>query len=814
MGNRIDPATILVIDDEAFIRQSFADYLEDRDYAVLTAENGRTGLELMAQRSPSLVLVDLRMPEMDGLEVLRRGGKLHPDMPKIVVSGANRVDEVVEALRLGAWDYLIKPVRDLSMLGHSVSQALEKSRLIQENRVYQEHLERMVRLRTEELEKSNSQLSNINSRLKRMVKTTSKLSVCSEVRLFGSHLLEEFGAQMMAGGGSLYLVEKNGLQLVHCLDPGHAPAFIPFPLKKNTVFEQAISEKQPVLIKDVRTFGKTTTSGWEGYNDGSALIFPLQDDNGVITGILSLHSKNEPPFIEQDREIGIILSSYACETLRAVKASEMLQASEKKYRTLFEKTNDAIFLIDRLTGRHLDANSAAEKLTGRTHDKLIQSTTEDIIAKEDLVQLLTSDIKDTPLEMGKITFIRPDESMRTADVHLVPLNDREFFGIARDVTQMLSTEEQLHQAQKMEALGRLAGGVAHDLNNLLVPILGYSEILSDKFSTDDTRLAFIQQIHEAGGRAKDLVRQLLAFGRKQALEMKIIDLNSILNRFEKLLRRTVREDIQMRMLLSRSDCKIRADIGQIEQVIMNLVVNAQDAMPNGGRLTIKTGISRNHDVMQKKFAIMTITDNGHGMDAQTRERIFDPFFTTKSKGKGTGLGLATVYGIVKQHEGYICVFSEPNEGATFQVCLPIVDETQDVITENRAISSVLTGSETIMVVEDNRMVRDLAENILTKFGYRVFTASSGRKCLEILHENDVLDLLITDVIIPDMNGKILADRISQIFPEAGVLYMSGYTDDVIAHHGVLDPDVHFIQKPFSIEAFAGKVRQVLQQKNG
>jgi CheY-like chemotaxis protein len=331
----------------------------------------------------------------------------------------------------------------------------------------------------------------------------------------------------------------------------------------------------------------------------------------------------------------------------------------------------------------------------------------------------------------------------------------------------------------------------------------------------------VEKIVQAARRARDLVRQLLAFSRKQVLELEPVDLNKILTEFEKLLRRTIREDVAVEIIPAPSLPPVKADVGQLEQVIMNLAVNAQDAMPDGGRLTIQTGLAKldqayaasHEEVTPGPHVMLCVSDTGCGMDACTSEQIFEPFFTTKAEQGGTGLGLATVYGIVKQHGGHIWVYSEPGQGATFRVYLP-VSEVSTRPEKSRTIEGPTDrrGFETVLVVEDNRYVRRIAHTILERQGYSVLVAENGQEALSILEgHTGPLHLLFTDVVMPEMNGRALFDRITSRFPGIKVLYMSGYTNEVIAQRGVLDEGINFIQKPFSVQALVDKVRTVLDE---
>jgi signal transduction histidine kinase/CheY-like chemotaxis protein len=398
---------------------------------------------------------------------------------------------------------------------------------------------------------------------------------------------------------------------------------------------------------------------------------------------------------------------------------------------------------------------------------------------------------------------------------------KAILGLLRDVTEQRALEAQLNQTQRMESIGRLSGGVAHDLNNLLTPIIGYGEILGSDSALPARQREAARQVVQAAFRARDLVRQLLAFSRRQTLEFRPIDLNEMVSGFENLLRRTIREDIRIEFRSAPSLATIQGDRGQLEQVIMNLAVNAQDAMPDGGVVLIETsqveldgGYAAKHPgVKPGTYVMLAISDSGHGMDDQTRERVFEPFFTTKDKSRGAGLGLATVYGIVKQHGGHVWVYSEPGEGATFKCYFPAVDAVGLEPELVQVPPKSVRGHETVMVVEDETLVRQMVVSILLNEGYSVLEAEDGEHALRLLENHQgSLHLLLTDVVLPGMNGKELFRRIVARFPGIRVLYMSGYTDNMIAHRGVLDEGVAFLQKPFSGQGLRSKVRQVLEQR--
>jgi two-component system, cell cycle sensor histidine kinase and response regulator CckA len=380
------------------------------------------------------------------------------------------------------------------------------------------------------------------------------------------------------------------------------------------------------------------------------------------------------------------------------------------------------------------------------------------------------------------------------------------------------SEEQLRQWQRVEAIGRLAGGVAHDFNNLLMTILGCSELLLREFDPQDPRREEVEEIRRAAQRATSLTHQLLAFGRRQVLQPQVLGLNEIVENMKRMLRRLIGEDIQFLTILAPELWPVKVDPGQIEQVIMNLVVNARDAMAGGGRLMIETAnvnldteYARRHIAVKPgAFVMLAVTDTGCGMDADTQSHLFEPFFTTKEKGKGTGLGLSTVYGIIKQSGGNIWAYSEIGKGSTFKVYLPRVEAEVRSYKPKEPVSMVAGGTETILLVEDEEAVRTMISRVLHGNGYRILEAGNGKEAMEICRQHTgPIHLMVTDVIMPQMSGRELAEQIAPLRPEMKVLFMSGYPDNAIVHHGVLESGTAFLQKPFNLRALEGKVREVL-----
>jgi signal transduction histidine kinase len=403
--------------------------------------------------------------------------------------------------------------------------------------------------------------------------------------------------------------------------------------------------------------------------------------------------------------------------------------------------------------------------------------------------------------------------------------EKSVFLKVHDLTQWKKSEEekeklqdQLNQARKMEAVGQLAGGVAHDFNNMLAPIIGYAGMLLDDMEPDDPQFESVEEINRAALRAKAVTQQLLAFGRKQALDVKTLDLNWVIGNFKKILRRTIREDISIKLQLDPSLRNIKADAGQLEQVVMNLAVNAQDAMHDGGSFTIRTSnlfvsetFTRQRVAVKSGwYAVLEVSDSGIGMDSQTADRVFEPFFTTKKSGRGTGLGLATVYGIVKQHGGYIWLQSRPGRGTVFEIYLPSVTDPVEEDSIRRDNQTGPPGRETVLIAEDEETVRSMVRQILTRQGYSVLYTGTSEECLRFAEKHDgPIHLLLTDVVMPGINGKELYERLSVTHSDLKVLFMSGYTDPVITMHGIREEGKEFIQKPFTPQALSKKVREVL-----
>jgi PAS domain S-box-containing protein len=652
------PVKILLVDDEELIRLNLRALLEDLGYLVAEAADGREGLDVFDREQPDLVLADLTMPVMDGLSMIAELREKSFETPVVVISGTGSMHDAVDSLRVGAWDYVMKPVTDAEGLDITIRQALEKARLVKENRRYREHLEELVRERT-----------------RKLIEITDRWE-----RTF-----------------------------------------------------DAVPDLIAIIDTDFRIV-----------QANKAMADRLGATPGECAGQVcykAVHGTESPPSF----------CPHTC-TLRDYR-EHMAEVCEQRLGGDFIVSTSPIH------------NSAGD-LIGCVH-------------------------------------------------------------VARDVTESRRAEEerkrleaQLHQAQKMEAIGQLAGGIAHDFNNILTAIIGYAEIIHLRMENESPLRHFVEQVLVSADRAAELINELLAFSRKQVLHAKPMDLCGVVRSLKKMLGRLLPEDIDFRTTVIKENLIVMADKGQLGQVLMNLVTNAKDAMPRGGGLTIEVSPT----VMDEKFvhahgfgepgnyACVSVTDTGYGMDEETTKRLFEPFFTTKEVGKGTGLGMAIVYGIIQQHNGFITVSSEKGKGTAFRIYLPRIDEKIDEAHMTLGVESPPGGTETILLVEDDATVRELHKMILEGAGYVIVEAVDGQDALEKFMEHMAeVDIVVTDVIMPKRDGKSLYDEIRRIRADMKVLFMSGYTKDIVLERGILDNEFRYVTKPVKSFELLKKVRDVLDR---
>lgn len=620
------------------------------------------------------------------------------------------------------------------------------------------------------------------------------------------HLISENAADMIA------VVDMEGTRIFNSLSYERVLGYSPEELQASSAFEQIHPddrERVKNAAEDARRSGIGKTLEYRLHHKNGAWLV-LESTSSVIR-----NAKGEPEKL-------VIVNRDITERKRA---EEALRRSESGFRSVVEDAPYGIFRAS-TEGRFLQVNPALRKMLGyELQEELLGK---DLVIEiflhsgeyERLIELLTraDEIKDVEMEWkrqdGTPITVRCS-GRRTNDENGVPAYFEVF---AEDVTEKRVLEKQLRMAQKMEAIGRLSGGIAHDFNNLLGVIIGYSRVLKKELGPDNPLSEHALEVEKAGQRAASLTKQLLAFSRQQVLTPAIVNLNTLAADMEKMLPRLLGEDIEVSLSLNPLLGNVKADQSQVEQVIMNLAVNARDAMPTGGKLKIQTAnvtldqtYTRNHPGSKAgNYVLLSVTDTGTGMDAATLAHIFEPFFTTKERGKGTGLGLATVYGIVKQSNGYIAVDSAPGKGTSFQIYLPREVGHASAGEQKADSNEKLRGSESILLVEDAEPLRKLAQTFLSAAGFRVSSAENGEDALEVAARYaGTFDLLLTDVVMPGMNGRVLAEHLLRRQPGMKVLYMSGYTDSFIAGHGVLEPGTHLLHKPFTEEVLIQKVRQVL-----
>jgi len=510
------------------------------------------------------------------------------------------------------------------------------------------------------------------------------------------------------------------------------------------------------------------------------------------------------------------------------KAEEALRESEEKYRFVVENCQEGIWAIDENANTTFVNQKMAEMLGYKAEEMMGASLFEFMDEEWKKIAMEKFERRKQGIsEQHEFEFLKKNGEKVWTSLSTSPLYgpEKNFIGalaFVSNITQRKSLEEQLRQAMKMEAIGLLAGGVAHDFNNKLTPIFGLCSLMLAQLDRGHPYYADIEEIQNAGERCASLVRQLMAFSRKQVLDPKVINLNEVVANMEKMLKRVIGEDIALKIMREQKLNPVKADIGQVEQIIMNLAANSRDAMPQGGSLVIETRnvtvdeqMAKEHiDFQPGSYAMLKVTDTGVGMGKATLAHIFEPFFTTKEAGKGTGLGLSMVYGIVKQSGGNIQAWSELGKGTSFEIYLPQAGEEpgEDTFSSPEA-RKTLAGTETILLVEDEVAIRKVVNRVLKKLGYNVISADSGEEAAKIFRQYPTeISLLITDVVMPGISGQDLANTLLQENPELKVIYISGYTDDAIARHGIIEEGTFFIQKPFSVETLAAKIRQLLDRK--
>jgi len=755
------PIQVLLVEDNPGDARLIFEMLKDVEVELFTMERVdrlELALERLSRVGVDVVLLDLGLPDSTGIKTFERAHDEAPSQPIVVISGLDDERVALEAVRSGAQDYLVKGRIEGQLLARVLRYAIERKRSEEELRASEAHYRA---------------------------------------------ILENIGDAVFVTDSAGRFIDVNPRA---CELTGYARADL-LPLTLADTYPPAQREQARARLRNVAA--------------GNVRFYErqlLRKDGSLCTVEVSARALPDGKLLATLRDVTERRSN-----------EEALRESEARFRQLAENIREAFFVVDIQEQRTVYISPTWSEIWGRplSDGYARPEAWIEAVHPEDRPRVIAGRQQLARGEPNIDVFrvVRPDGSVRWVRGRAFPIrNERgevyRIAGVSEDITELKLTEQQLVQAQKMEAVGRLAGGVAHDFNNLLTVIMSYADLLAEEFAEGSHERADLAEIRKAGAQAASLTNQLLAFSRQQMLEPIVLDLNELLSDVRKMLQRVIGEDIELALRLAPETGNVRADPGRLQQVVMNLAVNSRDAMPTGGKLTIETAkveldqeyADAHQAVAAGSYVMMAVTDSGIGMDAETQVRVFEPFFTTKEMGRGTGLGLSTVYGIVKQSGGYIWLYSEPGKGTTFKIYLPHVDApTEDVIP--RDVTSTLSGTETILLVEDDAMMRPLVEGILQRRGYRVLTAEHAEAALALADQHvGPIHLLLTDVVMPGASGRELATRLAKTRPETGVLYMSGYTDDAIVRHGLLERGLNYLQKPFTPGILAQKLRQVLDRR--
>ena len=822
MGHRI-----LVIDDSPTQADRLRLLLQEAGYSIESARSGREGLEKLRAVRPDLIVTDLVLPPMDGFAFCRavKADDATRSIAIVLLTSQRSPLDIVRGLEVGADNFITKPFEDAQLVvrigrifeqlalrrrgGLEIEIAVQLAgREIVVNADKQQIVELLFSM-SEELSESSRQLAQARAELE---EDTRELERKVDERTLELRDAEASHRDLLeAAPDAIVIADAEGKVVLVNQQTERLFGYTREELVGQSVELLVPPASRPGHVSDRLRYGSEPRSRRLAARELSG----CRKDGSLFPAEISLSPAR---------------SGSAALVIAAVRdVSERRQQQEALRTTQYALDNSAeAVLLARENGHFVYVNQAACRHLGYTHDELMRLSVSDVA---------TSPTREAwPEEWRKLR----EEGSRTLETSQrrkdgtdfpveITVNHVQFEGteyaciFARDITARRSLEAQLRQSQRMEAIGGLAGGVAHDFNNILGIIIGYSGLMGKDIGPEGLGRRRLEQIQRAADKGARLTRQLLAFSRKQVMQPRVLDLNAVVAEFDPMLRRVLGEDVELVVVASEALGSVKADLTQVEQILMNLVVNARDAMPKGGHLRIETAnmtfdenYVRRHPATQPgRFVMLAVSDTGIGMDAATQQRVFEPFFTTKAAGEGTGLGLATVYGIVKQSGGFIWVYSEAGLGTTFKIYLPRVDEAAEPVAVAAQPLPPRQGYETLLVVEDTESLREMFCDVLQQEGYAVMSAGNGEEALALAGDREgPIHLLLTDVVMPKLGGADLARELSRLRPELRVLFMSGYTNGVVTRHGVAGMGFAVIEKPFTTERLTRAVRQALDRPAG
>ncbi len=798
---------VLIVDDNQDARIILEKIIKDRGHVARTAFSGKDALEKARKEKPDLIISDILMPEMDGFSFCR-SVKQDDELKEIpfVFYTSSYVDERDEKLayKLGASCFIRKPLDPDDFIS-AISDVVEKARngrvpvnlkdAANEKTILKIYNERLIF-------KLEEKMDELEKEIVRRKQTE------AELKLFRTLADQSNDAYFVIKTDTGQFIDVNCRA---CENLGY---------NREELLQKKVMDIETGLpdraawdrhVTQMRRSGSLIIHGEHRRKDG--LVFPVEVSVKL--------------FIHKGTEYSI---SIARDIRERKKAQQAMEESKNRFRALVKSSADHIFMLD-LNGVFIESNDKVDEFNPdgqldlfKSGSELVGKNIEEVYSEENLAiyrekidELIQ---KKSTIRFGHRVIFDNGRVMEYEDTLYPMMKKGKIYaigGICRDITEQKLMERQFHQAQKMEAVGRLAGGVAHDFNNMLSIILGYSELALSERSPSDPMYKDLNEICKAGRRSADITRQLLAFARKQPISPKVVDINKAVADNIKMLRRLIGEDIDLKFTPDKKLWKVLVDSTQVTQILINLAVNARDAIDGVGKISIETKnvcfdenyCLINNDVTPGQYVLIEFSDTGCGMDKEIREKVFEPFFTTKEEGKGTGLGLSTIFGIISQNKGFVKLYSEQGVGTSFKIYLPRHIESGGKI-EKKSYQMPMAGSETILVVEDEKQILNLCTKFLKMKGYTVLAASLPEDAIDLCGKYDKkIDLLLTDVVMPGMNGKDLKTKIEVLHPGIKAVFMSGYTADIIASRVVIDKGIHFLQKPFSINGLALKVRQVL-----